>query len=188
MENLDIGLKDTVRNWWLPLISGTLFVLLGIWAFVAPITSLLALASLFMLSFFVTGLFEIMYALSNKSVLENWGWILGGGILNVLFSTLLIYHPGLSAAVLPIFVGFILLFRSIMGISWALDMQRWNLSGWKWAMLTSFLGIIFSSIMILNPMFGGLAIVYYTAATLILWGLVQILLSVGMKKLNSDLM
>lgn len=180
-------IKDTVRNWWLPLISGILFLFLGLWVFTSPATSFLALIFLFELSFLFAGISEIVYALTNKKVLDNWGWILGSGILNVLFAVILVAHPGLSAAVLPIYVGFILLFHSMIGISWAVDMKRWNLPSWKWTMFTAILGIIFSSMMILNPLFGSLAIVYYTAITLMLWGLVQIFLSLGAKKLNSEL-
>lgn len=181
METL---IKKTVRNWWLLSISGTLFILLGIWVSNTPATSFLALIFLFQLSFLFAGTSEIIYALSNRKAVDNWGWILGGGILNVLFALILVAHPGLSAAVLPIYVGFILLFHSMIGISWAVDMKRWNLSSWRWTMFTAILGIIFSSIMILNPLFGSLAIVYYTAITLMLWGLVQIFLSIGMKRLN----
>lgn len=184
MKNL---IKNTVKNWWLLSISGALFLLLGLWVSTTPATSFLALIFLFQLSFLFSGLFEIMYALSNKSVLDNWGWILGGGVLNVLFALILATHPSLSATVFPIYVGFILLFRSMIGISWAVDMKRWNVHGWRWTMFTAFLGIIFSSVIIFNPLFGGIAIVYYTAITLMLWGVVLILLSLGMKKLNSEL-
>lgn len=180
-------INNTVRIWWLPSISGILFLLLGLWVFRTPASAFLALVLLFQLSFLFAGIFEIAYALFNRKVLDNWGWILGGGVLNVLFAGILVAHPGLSAVVLPIYVGFILLFRSMTGISWAVDMKRWNLHNWRWTMLTAILGIIFSFIMILNPLFGSLAIVYYTAITLILWGLVQIFLSFGLKKLNSEL-
>lgn len=184
MEKL---IKSTVKTWWLPSISGILFFLLGFWVLTTPVSSYLALVLLFQLSFLFTGIFEIGYALSNREVLDNWGWILGGGVLNVLFAGILVAHPGLTAEVLPIYVGFILLFRSMIGISWAVDMKRWDLHNWRWTMFSAILGIIFSAIMILNPLFGKLAIVYYTAIALMLWGMVQIFLSFGIRKLNRKL-
>lgn len=169
------------------MITGILFVLLGIWVFSTPATSYMALVFLFQISFLIIGLLEVFHAFAVRGIMPNWGWILAGGLINILLALLLIANPELTARLLPIYVGFILLFRSVMGISWAFDIRRWGGIGWGWTLVFSILGIMFAFLMITNPAFGGFTIVIYTAMSIIMLGITQIVISVGLRRMKKFL-
>ncbi len=181
------AISQSVKNWWIPLITGILFLLLGIWVFSTPITSYLALVFLFQISFLIIGLIEVFHAIAVRGILPNWGWILVGGLVNILLAMLLIANPDLTARILPIYVGFILLFRSLMGISWAFDIRRWGGQGWGWTLVFAVLGVIFAFLMIANPAFGGFTIVIYTAMSIIMLGITQIVISIGLRRVKKFL-
>lgn len=166
------------------MLTGILFILLGIWVFSTPLVSYLSLVWLFKVGFFVVGILEVFHAFANRDSLGNWGWALVGGIVNILFAVLLFKHPVWAIETLPIYVGFIVLFRSSMGIALAFDLKRWEAKGWAWSLVSALLGVAFSFFMIWDPFFGGLAIVIYTAMSIIMLGIMQIVFSVALKNLQ----
>ena len=70
------SLQERLKNWWLLLLSGILFVLLGFYIFSQPLASYLALSLFFATAFLVSGIFEVAYAFSSKQYDAGWGWAL----------------------------------------------------------------------------------------------------------------
>jgi uncharacterized membrane protein HdeD (DUF308 family) len=77
--------KNATKHWYLSLILGILFIGVGIWVFMTPVSSYLTLSILFSVTIFVSGIFEIVYSISNRKEMDNWGWVLTGGIIDLLF-------------------------------------------------------------------------------------------------------
>lgn len=179
-----ISINKPIKYWYLPLILGLLFLALGIAVFLTPLASFVLLAMLFALLFLLTGLIDIVYAVTNKDIIDRWGWSLFGGIIDFLIGVLLIAKPNISMVVLPFFVGFGILFRSIIAIGWSLELRK--LGGFKWGYLLALgiLGAILAFIMLWNPLFGGLTIVFYTAFALVVIGVLHVYLSLQLKKIN----
>ena len=90
-----------VKNWWLSLLVGLLYIIVAIYLMFAPLASYVALSILFSVSMFVSGLFEIAFALANKKGISSWGWYLAGGIIDLILGIFLMASPGLSMEVLP---------------------------------------------------------------------------------------
>lgn len=181
MEN---NFKHSVNQWWLSLVSGIIFLIIGIWVLAAPIASYLALTTLFIVGFGLVGIFGVFYALNNRKRLDHWGWSLMSGLIDLFIAILLITSPELSIRILPIYVGFVLLFRSIMGIGFSTHLHFIGVRSWGLVLFLSILGIIFSFLMIWNPVFGGFSIIIYTAIALLATGMSQIGISLGLKRLN----
>lgn len=174
--------SNPLRHWYIPLIIGLLFVAVGIGVFFTPLASYLALAIVFGLAFLMAGVMEISYAVSNRRSLQNWGWTLAGGILDLVIGLLLLAHPGITMIILPFFVGFGILFRSIMAIAWSVDLKKADISGWGSAMALGILGVIFAIIVLFNPVLGGLTIVVYTGLAFLSIGVFQIFLAFRLRK------
>lgn len=179
------NVRDSVRHWYLLLILGIILVLVGIWVFLTPVESYVALAMLFATAFLVTGIIEIVYAMSNSKRTNNWGWSLVGGIIDFLIGFLLVSHPQITVAILPFFIGFAILFRSIMAIGWSLELRKLRVVDWGNLLAVGILGLIFSFIILWNPLFGGMTIVFYTGLAFIVIGVFQIYLSLKLRKLKS---
>lgn len=179
------SIKDTIKHWYLPLILGIIFIAIGVWAIVTPEATYLSLALLFSVSFLVIGILEIISSISFRKQLDGWGWLLTSGILGLILGVILIIHPQISIITLPLFVGFLVLYRSIMAIAWSIEMKKYKISEWGWLLFTGILGVIFSFILMWNPFFAGLTVAVFTGIALITVGIFHIYFSIGLKKLKN---
>lgn len=179
-------IKDTVKHWYLPLLVGVLFVIISIVAFTSPQSSLLALSIFFALSFLFGGLSEIIFSVVNRRQMENWGWSLAFGIITFLVGLLLSIHPAMSLTVLAFYIGFVILFRSVAAISFALDIKRYGSKNWVTLLILGILGGIFSFILIWNPVFAGMSIVVLVALSFLFAGLFSIFLAFQLRKLHKS--
>jgi uncharacterized membrane protein HdeD (DUF308 family) len=185
MSNFLKTVTNTVKYWYIPLIVGLIFIGIGVYTIISPLKSYLALSILFSLSFLFSGISEIIFSISNRKEIDNWGWTLTFGILTFLLGVLLVMNPVISITTLPIYVGFVMLFRSIMGISYALELKNYGVLDWGNLMVLGILGLIFSFVLIWNPLFAGMTIVFWTGLAIISGGAFSVYLSFKLKKIKS---
>lgn len=171
------------KLWFLPLLSGILFIIAGIWIFRTPESSYVALSILFAAAFFVSGIFEIFRALGNTNQ-KSWIWGLVFGLVDLIFGVWLLSSPVLSAQVLSLYVGFIVLFRSISSIGFAMDLKDLNGSSWGITLLFGIIGTFLGMLILFNPILGGITVIVYTSLAFIFVGFFQIALAFSLKKLK----
>ena len=176
-------IEKAIKHWYLPLIVGVLLIVLGIWTFTTPLDSYIMLSIVFAVGFFLSGIFEMIFALSNKH--KSWRWSFALGLLSIIIGLLMILNPAISMATLPFYVGFMLLFHSILGICSAYEMRQYGIMDWGWLMLVAVLALIFSFIMLWNPLFAGVSIVVWTGIAFIVTGFYMIYFSTQLIKLNN---
>ena len=180
-------LKEAVKYWWLSLVVGILSLVLGFWFVVSPLEGIYALAIIFIASFIVVGISEISFALSNKTSLRSWGWVLTNGILSLAVGLILWGLPSESPLLMIYFVGFWIMLQSIWGIGTAFDLQFMGIKGWGWLMTLAILGVLFSILFITMPKFGGAFILTIAAVSFIMYGLFRIGLAMKLKAVKNDL-
>lgn len=178
------SIRKAIKHWYLPLLVGLFFIVISIIVFTSPMTSFVALALLFSISFLLGGIAEIIFALTNRDQLRNWGWTLGFGILTTLVGILLILNTELSMSVLAFYIGFLVLFRSIAAISFAVDVKRYGGTQWGSLMVFGILGAIFAFILLWNPVFAGLSIVVFAGLSIFFSGLFNIYFALQLRKIH----
>lgn len=178
------SIKDTIKHWYLPLILGIIFIAIGVYAIITPTATYLSLSVLFSVTFLITGMLEIIFSISFRKQLDGWGWSLATGILSFIIGVLLILNPEISIVTLPLFVGFVVLYHSMMAIAWSIELQSFKVSNWGWLLFTGILGVIFSFILLWNPLFAGLTVAVFTGIALITIGIFHIHFSIELKKLK----
>ena len=176
--------NDTIKHWYIPAIVGSIFIVVGIYTFASPATSYVALSILFSLSFLFSGISEIVFSLTNRNEMDNWGWVLAFGLLTTVIGGLLLSNPAVSMATLTFYVGFLILFRSISALSFSLDLKDYGIGDWGALMALGVIGLIFSIIMIWNPAFAGMTIVIWTGLAFITTGIFSLYMAFKLKKLN----
>ncbi|NLK15035.1 MAG: HdeD family acid-resistance protein [Bacteroidales bacterium] len=175
-------IEKAIKRWYLMLIVGVVFIVLGIWTFATPADAYAALSFVFAFGFLINGITEVIFAFDNRH--QNWGWSLALGILSAIVGILLLLNPATTMVTLPYYIGFTLLFRSISGMVTAYDMKQYGILDWGTLMVTAVLGLIFSFILLWNPMFAGVSVVIWTALAFILLGCYSIYFSFKLRKLN----
>ncbi|MDL2228501.1 DUF308 domain-containing protein [Odoribacter sp. OttesenSCG-928-L07] len=177
--------KNSIKNWYLALIAGILFIILGIWVLVTPAASYVTLSVLFSVSFFVIGLIDIIFSISNKDEMDGWGWSLASGILGVILGLILMVYPEISMTTLPFFVGFLIIFRSIYLIGFSIELRQYNIKNWGYLLTLSIIILILGILLVLNPMASALALVVFTGVGFIIIGIHAIYVSIKLKQLKN---
>ena len=183
-RNIFGTINKTINHWYNPLVVGIIFIATGIYTFVSPLESYAALAILFSISFIISGASEIAFSLLNKEVLNNWGWFLVLGILTLIVGVLLFVNPAVSQATLLFYVGFLVLFRSISAVSHSFELKEYGFSDWGYLTVIGVVGIVFSFILLSNPILGGMTVVIWTGLALITSGFFSMYLAFKLKRLK----
>lgn len=181
------SVKNRVKYWWISLLVGALAIILGIWCFAAPATTLALLSAFFIAGFFISGIFDIAFALTNRNCLKGWGWTLASGIISVILSIVLLLTPLDTILVLIFFAGFWIMFQSIWGIGVSVSMQQSGVKGWGWILALAILGFILSIILVTNPLFASAFMVAIFAITLISYGILRIIYSIRLKSVYNEI-
>ena len=184
MKTIFDELKQEVKNWWISLILGILYVVVALSLMFSPLDGYAALSILFSVSMLVSGLLEISFAVSNRRRVSSWGWYLASGIIDLILGIYLMANIGLSMAVLPFIVAFWLMFRGFASTGYAMDLKRYGTRNWGWYMAFGVLAILCSIGIIWQPGLGALSLVYMIAYTLLIIGIFRVMLSFELKSLH----
>ena len=179
--------KKSIKNWWISILVGILYILAGVWVMRTPLESYISLSIIFSVFIFISGIFQIVFSISNRDEMNGWGWYLTGGILDLIIGILLITHPLMTMAILPLYIGFWLLFQSILSIGLSFQLKSARVPRWGWLLFWSIVTLLFSFLLLANPIFAGLSIVYMTAFALITAGIFRIFLGIDLKRIGKTL-
>jgi uncharacterized membrane protein HdeD (DUF308 family) len=179
--------QSVVKNWWISLLLGILYIIVGIWVFQTPLESYISLSIIFSIFIFISGILEIVFSISNRKEIDGWAWYLMGGILDLIIGILLVSNPLMTMVILPFYVGFWLLFRGIMAIGVSIQSKSFGITNWGWMLLSGIATTIFSILVLANPVFGGFSIVYMTAFAFIMIGIFRIFLGFDLKRIKNNL-
>lgn len=175
----------TIKNWWLFLLSGILLIAGAIYIFYAPENSYVSLAWIFSILIFVNGISNLIFSISNHKHLKGWVWYLTGGIFEIILGIILISYPVITLVLLPVFVGFWLLFRGINLIGNSFELKNLGILDWGWFLLFGVALTVVASTMILLPIIGHFTVLLVTATGLLIFGIANIMLSVKLKRIKS---
>ena len=144
MNELVGGLGYAVKNWWMSLLLGLLYIAVALCLLFAPVSSYVALSVIFSISILVSGILEIFFAAGNKKTISSWGWYLAGGIIDLLIGIYLVFYPLVSMELIPFIVAFWLMFRGFTLCGYSTDLKRYGTKDWGWYLVFGILAILCS--------------------------------------------
>ena len=136
--------KQAIRYWWLLLAVGLLLLAVGILIFLFPARSYLELSMLLGWVILLAGILEVVLSATNRHFITGRGWMLAGGIIEMILGLVLIFNVALAATMLPLLLGFWLLMRAFSTIGLGSDMRTLEISGAGWTILMGILLLICS--------------------------------------------
>lgn len=174
MDRLSLLLENSkraIRYWWLLLLVGVILIVAGISVFLYPVQSYLGLSVLFGWLMLVSGVLEAVLASSNRHFVTGRGWMLVGGIIEIILGIILVFNVSLSAVALPIILGFWLLLRGFGTIGLGGDMTVVGVPGAGWTVFTGILLLLCSLWILLQPLvFGTTAVLVWVSISLLFAG------------------
>jgi uncharacterized membrane protein HdeD (DUF308 family) len=168
-------IKSNTQHWWMFLLRGLLFIILGIYMIGSPLRSYMALSFLFGIIILLAGVTELLYAYTNRHT-GGWVWRLLLGIIDLVLGIILVTDISASMSVLPFVLGIWFLFKgfSLLGFAGILQRPFWVITG-------GVLMILFAMLVIVNPAIGAMTIVLWTAFAFIIAGIFNSLLAFRLK-------
>ena len=137
--------------WWLMLAAGVIFLAIGIFAFVDPLTSYLKLVKFTGIALLVNGgILLTMVILQSKYPNER-KWMQAESILHLFFGILFLFNPLLAFIALPYFIGVWVLLVGILKIFAALSLRR-TVRGWLFILLVGALCALFGLLLLFIPL------------------------------------
>jgi hypothetical protein len=164
----------SLRHWWVFLLRGILFMLVGIYMICSPETGYVALGFFFGLVILLTGIAELLRVSADKDSGSR-GWHLMLGIIDVILGVVLMGHIATSVAILRIIVGLWFLFRGFTLISFARLARTWLIT------LGGVVTVIFGLLIIFNASFGSMTVILFMAFAFIIMGIFNAWIGYTMK-------
>lgn len=186
-ENLTKQAGRAVRHWWLMMIAGVLCVAAGIAVFAFPLESYVTLSILFGVLMLVVGAAKLIAASTSGNFFMMRGYVIVGGVLDLILGILLCIWPGVTLMLLPIMMGFWMLYNSFVLIGLSGDFETFGVPGAGWVTGSGILLLILSIIVLVNPLGAGIATVVVLAGVgLIVFGFILCVLGMKLKDIHRN--
>lgn len=184
-ETLTQKAARVVQHWWLVLIAGVLCIAAGIAVFVFPLESYVAMSILTGVVMLVVGTAKLIAASASGNYLMMRGYVIVGGVLDLLLGVFLCVYPGVTLAFLPIMLGFWMLYNSFVLLGFSGDFDTFGIQGGGVLTGGGILLLVLSIIVLVNPFGAGIATVIVMAGVgLILFGILLCSLSTKLKDIH----
>lgn len=187
-ENLTNKVSRAIKHWWLLMLAGLLCVAMGIVVFVFPLESYVTLAILFGVLMLAVGAAQLVIASSSGNYLAMRGYVIVGGVLDLILGIFLCIYPYVTLMVLPIMMGIWMMYHSFMIIAFGGDMETFKLGGSGLVIAGGILLLLLSILVLVNPLGAGVTTVVVIAGIgLLVFGGLLCALSLKMKDIDKEL-
>lgn len=179
------------KFWWIPLLTGLVFIGFGAWILGDPTQSLPILAYIFAWTIGVLGVCNIIYGFCNADSYHGYGYSLAAGCIEVIFAFFIAWMPReVIGTVFAYGTGIYILFMSIYSFfeSYASSRNTEGNTGLFWLLVIFLLGSLFFSLwFILGP--AGLAITgwIYLGIAFCCYGVYRIIFAFNVRRINRNI-
>lgn len=186
-ENLTKKAGRAVRHWWLLMLAGILCIAAGIAVFVFPLESYVTLSLLFGVLLIVVGAAKLIAASTSGNYFMMRGYVIVGGVLDLILGLFLCIYPDVTLMLLPIMMGFWMMYNSFILIGFSGDFETFGVPGSGWMTGGGILLLILSILVLVNPLGAGIATVVVLAGVgLIVLGFLFCVLSMRFKDIHRN--
>ena len=167
--------RSLSQNWWLVVLRGVLAILFGILAFVWPAITWLTLIVMFGVYAIVDGIIAIVTGFSRTRESSRWWMFLLEGLLGIVAGIVALIWPGLASLVLIYMIASWAVVTGILEIAAAIRLRNEITNEWMLG-LGGLVSIILGVVLFLEPVAGGLAIIWTIAAYALIFGVLLVIL------------
>jgi uncharacterized membrane protein HdeD (DUF308 family) len=114
--------------WWM-LIMGIVGIVAGIYTFMVPAITAIALLYVIAIFCIFRGVLEISAAIRLRKEIKNEWWLILAGVASLAFGILLFLNPGTGALALVLYIGAMAIFVGIMEVMFGLKLRNRAASG-----------------------------------------------------------
>jgi len=186
--NLTNKVARAIKHWWLMTIAGLLCVAMGIVVFVFPLESYVTLSILFGVLMLLVGATQLVVAATSGNYLATRGYMIVGGVLDLILGIFLCIYPYVTLVVLPIMMGIWMMYHSFIIIAFGSDMETFRIADSGLVIVGGIILLLLSILVLVNPLGAGVTTVVIIAGIgLLVFGCLLCALSIKMKNIDKEL-
>lgn len=171
------------KKWWLLLLRGVLAMLFAVLTWAQPGITLAALVLLFAAYAVVEGGLGVWMAISNRKTNPQWWVLLLWGLVSIAAGVMTFVVPGITGLVLLMYIAAWAIVTGVLQIIAAIRLRK-EIEG-EWLLgLGGLASVIFGGLMFWSPGAGALAVAWMIAAYAFIFGVLMVLLSFRVRKLD----
>ena len=175
------------KFWWIPLLTGLMFIGFGVWCLCNPVSSLTILAYIFAGGIGGAGIFNLIYGFTNAASNHGWGWSVACGIIEILVAIWLFFLPSnLLTSAFIFAIGLYLIFVGVNAICEAVMINSFAPFWLLWFLALLAVSIFCACVFLIAPIMGGIAVWIYIGISFICYGVYRVMLSLKMKRINQN--
>lgn len=171
-DDAALSMETKAMPWWLILIEGILAIIIGILLFTSTVQTMAAIVVFLGLYWLIKGIFDIISMFVDHTA---WGWKLFIGIIGILAGIVILRHPIVSTAAVPLIFTWVLGFYAIVaGI--VMLIQAFKGGGWGIGIM-GVIGILIGIFLLGNTLLGAQIVIWLSALTLVVGGIAAVVVA-----------
>jgi len=171
-----------IKNWWLLIIKGLLLIALSFLIFKHTRESIMTVSVFMGAGLIIMGITLLIISLEMKKTMDNWSWRLAEGLMDIVFGFFLLAHPGITAEVIPIFVGFWIIFYGVIMLTSAIQLPDANGFEKKGVIIFAILTLLLGFLVSFNPTIGVFTMGILIGVPVMIIGLANIFFALRLRK------
>jgi uncharacterized membrane protein HdeD (DUF308 family) len=170
----EVMLADTLsRYWWITLFRGVLWILFGIFMFLQPGISILALTLTFGAFALVDGIVSVVSAIGGRETNESWWILLIRGLAAFCVGLLTLFTPQMTAVALLVWIAVWAIATGLLEIVAAIRLRKEIQDEFGLA-LAGLVSVAFGVFVLARPGIGALAVLWAIAVYALTFGMVLV--------------
>lgn len=170
--------------WWIPLLFGVVFVLIGYWILRSPEESFEKITKFIGVFILISGGIQLYFTIRNRRGIPGWGFQLAGDLFDLAVGTALVINPSLLLRLITLFVGIWLIANSISIFMKAAEARKDQHRYWAWEFALGVFLMLVAVVFLWHPMLLGITIAVWTGMAFIILGIFRIVLTLRLRKLR----
>lgn len=183
--NQDATVTRKPLYWWVPLLFGMVFILIGYWILRSPEESFEKITKFIAVIILISGTTQLIFTLNHRRGIPGWGFQLAGNIFDLIVGAALVINPSLLLKLITLFVGIWLIANSISIFMKAAEARKNHHDYWVWEFVLGIFLMVLAAIFLWHPMLLGISIAVWTALAFIILGIFRIVLTLRLRRLRN---
>lgn len=177
-------MKKQLQYWYIPLLRGIAFIILALYCIFTPIVSILVLTAFIGWMVIAAGVFFIFEVIANWKEMENKGWILARGFIDIIFGWIILSNTITSSIIFVVVYGIWAMVAGVMLIIASFDIKKAGDSYWWLGIFAGLISIVLGWYIISFPLISVVALAWLLGFQLLSIGIFEIMLAFRIRKVH----
>lgn len=166
-------IDTSARNWWLVILRGILAILFSVAAFAWPQVTIVLMVWMFGIYAILAGLVSVRTGLSRTKTSSRWWAFLLDGLVRIAVGVMALIWPDLATLAIVLLIASWAILTGILEIAAAIRLRYEITSEWLLG-LGGIISIVLGVLLLIQPLAGGIAIIWTIAAYAMIFGVLLI--------------